>query len=176
MPGNSILDELTFDSASGTLNYKDVRYMLIRPETVVGFQKAIAERDQDLAHDAFFKGGFAGGQLSAKKYKALHQLDDDQLIAFMMDMGTQIGWGHFKLQNFDFENKILEIIVNQSAFAQAYGQSSSAVCHLINGVMSGLASVIFNIECAGSEVRCLAKGDAHCVFEIHARKVLISRA
>jgi predicted hydrocarbon binding protein len=169
MPGNSILDELTYDSASGALNYKDVRYMLIRPETVVGFQKAIEDTNRELAHDAFFKGGFTGGQLSVQKYRKLHQLDHHQIIAFMMEMGTEIGWGYFKLQNFDFENKNLEIKVKQSAFAEAYGRSSSAVCHLINGVLSGLASVIFNTECTGSEVRCLAKGDAHCLFSIQAR-------
>jgi len=166
MPANSILDALTYDPASGALNYSDVRYILIRPETVVGLQKAIEETDRELAKDAFFNGGFTGGQLSAQKYRELHQLDDKQIIAFMMEMGTEIGWGHFELQRFDFENNKLEIIVNQSAFAEAYGRSSSGVCHLINGVMSGLASVIFNTECDGSEVRCLAKGDAHCLFQI----------
>lgn len=168
MPANSFLDALTYDAASGALNYNDVRYMLIRPETVVGFQKAIEETDPKLAKDAFFRGGFTGGQLSAQKFRELYQLDDQQIIAFMMEMGTEIGWGHFKLQKFDFENKNLEIMVKQSAFAEAYGRSSGGICHLINGVLSGLASVIFNIDCVGSEVSCLAKGDAHCLFKIHA--------
>ena len=168
MPANSILDELTYDSASGALNYKDVRYLLIRPETVIGFQKAIEETNREPARDAFFKGGFSGGKLSAQKYRELHHFDDNQIIAFMMKMGTEIGWGHFQLQKFDFQNKNLDIIVKQSAFAGAYGPSSGTVCHLINGVLSGLASVIFKTECVGSEVKCLAKGDAHCFFEIHA--------
>ena len=39
--GNSILDNLQWDADSGTITFKDVRYMLIRPDTVVDFQKAV---------------------------------------------------------------------------------------------------------------------------------------
>jgi predicted hydrocarbon binding protein len=167
MSENSILDELTYDLGSGALRYKDVRYMLIRPETVIGFQKTIEEGDSELARDAFFQGGFRGGYLSAKNYKALHFFDDIQIIDFMMKMGTEIGWGHFKLQDFDPQKKYLNIIVRKSPFAEAYGESSFAVCHLVRGVLSGLASYLFNQNCVGSEVKCLAKGDEHCVFEIN---------
>jgi predicted hydrocarbon binding protein len=168
MPDNSILDELTYDSDSGALRYKDVRYMLIRPETVIGFQKTIEESNSELAQDAFFQGGFRGGYLSAKKYKGLHFFDDIQIIDFMMKMGSEIGWGHFELQNFDPQKKYLNIIVRKSPLARAYGESSCAVCHLIRGVLSGLASFLFNQNCVGSEVKCLAKGDEHCLFEINA--------
>ena len=165
---NSILAELTYDSDSGALLYKDVRYMLIRPETVIGFQKTIEASNSELAQDALFRGGFRGGYLSAKKYKELHFFDHIQIIDFMMKMGTEIGWGHFKLQNFDPPKKYLNVIVQKSPFAEAYGQSSSAVCHLVRGVLSGLASFLFNQNCVGAEVKCLAKGDQYCLFEIQS--------
>jgi predicted hydrocarbon binding protein len=168
MSGNSILDELAYDSASGALNFKDVRYMLIRPETVIGFQKAIEEKNRNLAQAAFFRGGFRGGYLSAKEYRELHDFDETQIINFMMKMGTEIGWGRFSLQKFDLKERHLSITVRHSPFAAAYGHSSSGVCHLIRGVLSGLASALFNKECIGSEVKCLAKGDEHCFFEILA--------
>jgi hypothetical protein len=43
MSENSILNELVYDQASGALRYKGVRYLLIRPETISGFQKAMNE-------------------------------------------------------------------------------------------------------------------------------------
>ena len=168
MSENSILDKLDYHLSAGALRYKDVRYLLIRPETVIGLQKAIEENSRKLAQDAFFLGGFNGGQLSAKNFSEINRLNDTELIDFMMKMGTEIGWGHFKLQKFDSQQKHLSIIVEQSAFAEAYGQSSTGVCHLIRGVLSGMASVLFNQKCVGSEVKCLAKGDAHCFFEILA--------
>lgn len=168
MMANIILDQLIYDSGSGALSYKDVRYMLIRPETVIGLQKTIEESSGELARDAFFQGGFRGGYLSAKKYKELHLYDDIEIIEFMMQMGTDIGWGHFKLQNFDPQNKHLDIMVRNSPLAAAYGESSSAVCHLVRGVLSGLASFLFDQNCVGSEVKCLAMGDENCIFEIRA--------
>ena len=166
MSGNSILDELAFDSASGALSFHDVRYMLIRPETLIGIQKAIEEKNRRLAQDAFYQGGFRGGYLSAQNYRELLDFDDSQIIDFMMKMGTEIGWGHFALQKFELKRRYVSIIVRHSPFAAAYGRSSSGVCHLIRGVLSGLASAIFNKACIGSEVKCLAKGDDYCLFEI----------
>ncbi|MCK5417788.1 MAG: hypothetical protein KAI93_04760 [Desulfobacterales bacterium] len=166
MAENSILDELKYDSASGALKYKNVRYLLIRPETIVGFQKAIEQHSPVAARDAFFQGGYRGGYLSAKQYREMQNLSDSETIEFMMAMGAEIGWGHFKSDEYDFAKKKLQISVENSAFAEAYGDSDEGVCHLISGVLSGLATVLFARNCIASETECLAKGDKHCVFHI----------
>ena len=44
MSANTVLDELAFDADSGALVYKEVRYLLIRPETLIAFQKAAEAR------------------------------------------------------------------------------------------------------------------------------------
>jgi predicted hydrocarbon binding protein len=168
MAANSIIDEIEFDRESGTLSYKDVRYLLIRPETIVGFQKAIEKQDLKIGINALFQGGFQGGYLSAKKYKEIQNLSDDETIKFMMAMGAQIGWGHFKVDQYDFGEKKLQISVENSPFAVTYGDASEGVCHLTRGVLSGLATVLFSKTCTASEDKCRAKGDHHCVFVIHA--------
>lgn len=83
MNPNTILDELMYHQASGALTYKGVRYMLIRPETIVGFQKTIEESSPRTAGDAIFQGGFRGGYLSAKTYKDIHDFDNSRIIEFM---------------------------------------------------------------------------------------------
>ncbi len=166
MNENSIMDQLVYDSASGALTYRDIRYVVIRPETIVGFQKTIEKHSRKGAQDALFQGGYQGGYLSAKKFKEMQNLSDSETINFMMTMGAEIGWGHFQLIDYDFENDKLQIKVENSAFAEAYGESTEGVCHLINGVLSGLATVLFGRNCMGSEIECLAKGDKHCVFHI----------
>mgnify|MGYP001824579081 FL=1 len=166
MNENSIIDQLVYDPASGVLTYRDIRYVVIRPETIVGFQKTIEKHSWKGAQDALFQGGYQGGYLSAKKFKELQNLSDSETINFMMTMGAEIGWGHFQLIDYDFENYKLQIKVENSAFAEAYGESTEGVCHLINGVLSGLATVLFGRNCMGSDIVCLAKGDQHCVFLI----------
>ena len=169
MNQNSIIEQLIYDPASGVLKYKDVRYLLIRPETIVGFQKTIEKHSRKEAQEALFQGGYQGGHLSAKKYKEMQNLSDSETISFMMTMGAEIGWGNFQLIEYDFEIRKLQIRVKNSAFAEAYGDATEGVCHLINGVLSGLASVIFSINCTASETKCLAKGDECCEFNVSAR-------
>lgn len=168
MSDNPILDQLVYDQSSGALLYKGVRYLLIRPETIAGFQKALVANCDDNAGGILFEGGFAGGSLSAQKYKALHGLSDAEVIEFMMDMGNQIGWGHFSLKRYDPIEKHLCVTVKHSPFAQAYGQSSQSVCHLTRGVLAGMASALFGTDCLADEVECRAKGDALCRFVIEA--------
>jgi predicted hydrocarbon binding protein len=84
----------------------------------------------------------------------------------MMDMGPQIGWGRFELERFNPVQECLTVKVYHSPFAEAYGSSSLPVCHLIRGVLGGMATAVFGREAEAKEVSCLAKGDECCRFEI----------
>jgi len=56
--------------------------------------------------------------------------------------------------------------VYHSPFAESYGSSLKPVCHLIRGVLGGMASVIFGRKTEGKEVFCSVKGEPFCQFEI----------
>jgi predicted hydrocarbon binding protein len=169
MSKNQILDELVYDQSSGSLLYKGVRYLLIRPETIADFQKALVDNCGKAAGDNLFEGGYTGGRLSAQKYQALHNFSDTEIIDFMMNMGNQIGWGHFSLVRYDPALKHLSVEVKESPFAQAYGPSSQSVCHLIRGVLAGMASVLFGADCPAEEIECRARGHESCRFVIEGR-------
>lgn len=164
MVENSILDELEYDELSGALKYKEVRYLLIRPETIAGFQKDLRGKFGKQSDEAFYQGGFRGGYLSAKKYREILHYSEREILDFMMRMGTEIGWGHFRIDVFDPLAKKLQITVENSPFAEAYGPSPDGVCHLIRGVLGGLGCYLFSRECAVTENRCRAKGDDDCMF------------
>ncbi len=164
MSKNSILDDLEYDENSGTLTYHGVRYLLVRPETIIDFQKEIEKVLGKNAKEGFYQGGFSGGYLSSKKYKETFNYSDKQLIDFMMKMGTEIGWGKFTLNHFDPEKGILGVSVKNSPFAGSYGKSSKCVCDLIRGVVGGMASIIFDQYCIAHEVECVSKGFKKCVF------------
>jgi predicted hydrocarbon binding protein len=166
MHDNSIIDELEFDPSSGTLTFKGVRYLLIRPETVTGFQKAVEEVEGDAAGDLLYQGGFAGGYMSAKKYKETFVFSDREIIDFMMKMGTEIGWGRLELDRYDFTTKQLKISVKNSVFAESYGASRTGVCHLIRGVTAGMASFLFGTKCIAVETKCISIGDNICTFVV----------
>ena len=169
MPENTILKDLIFDESHGTLSYKGVRYLLIRPETISGFQKGLHESHGEGADEKFFAGGFEGGRLSAKKYRELYGFSDREIIAFMTNMGSQIGWGRFSLERYDPELKKLHVSVAHSPFAESYGKSSQGVCHLTRGVLCGMAAILFGQDCTAAETECRAKGDSRCFFVIKGK-------
>lgn len=169
MSENPILNEMQYDPSSGALLYKGVRYLLIRPETITGFQKAIAASYGPEAEDKLFDGGLDGGRLSARKYKDVFNFSDREIVDFMMTMGNQIGWGNFSLKQYDPQAKRLCVSVAHSSFAQAYGKSNRGVCHLIRGVLAGMATVLFEGECTAKETACRAKGDEKCLFVLEAK-------
>ncbi|MBI4788775.1 MAG: hypothetical protein HY782_17220 [Chloroflexi bacterium] len=165
---NSILAALKFDAARGALLYNDVRYLLIRPETLISFQKAAEEKLGAAADDLLFQGGFTGGTLSGKKYREVFHLTELESVEFMVKMGAEIGWGNFQLARLDMANCELVLVVESSAFAAAYGKSERGVCHLIRGVFAGLGSAIWARPVEAREDECLAMGHAHCRFVVRA--------
>jgi len=141
---NEILKKLIFNEEKGGLFFKDVRYLLIRPEVLVAFQKEIEKEVGEKASQILFKSGFQGGSLSSKRYQEVYKFSDEEIVRFMMDMGPQIGWGRLELERFDPIKKYLSLKVYHSPFAEAYELSTRPVCHFIRGVMGGLGSVVFN--------------------------------
>ena len=163
---NSILDNLEYDEGQGTVTFKGVRYMLIRPDTVVDFQKAVEAELGDRTAEMMMAGGFTGGSRSSQRYKEVFDYSDEKIVAFMCNMGREIGWGDFQVEKFDMQGRELIVLVRNSAFAEAYGDAERGVCHLIRGVMAGMAAGIFGGGVRSEETHCRAKGDDHCRFVI----------
>ena len=166
MMDNGLLKEFSFNPEKGGLFYQDVRYLLIRPETLAVFQKATEKELGERASEILYESGAQGGTLSAKRYRELFNLSDKESVGFMIRMGARIGWGRFELERFDTSPKNLVVNVYHSPFAEAYGPSSSPVCHFIRGVLSGIASVVFGQAVKSTESACLARGDSCCRFEL----------
>ncbi len=168
MTDNNVLSELSYSAERGTLEFKGVRYLLIRPETLRALhQAAEGELGAPKAADLLFVGGFTGGKLSGERYKQSLGLTDAEAVEFMCRIGGEIGWGRFQLIELDEASSRLVVEVEHSAFAGDYDEPTQAgVCHLTRGVLSGLAAGLFEVEVRSNEVQCLAKGDPRCRFEI----------
>ena len=167
---NEILDNLSYET--GRLTFNDVRYFLIRPDTVVDFQKAVETLvGPEKCAETMMAGGYTGGSRSSKRYKEAFDYTDQEIVAFMCRMGAEIGWGRFNLVELDPSSERLVVEVEDSAFAEAYALDQAEgsllpVCHMIRGVLAGMAAGIFGRDVASEETACVAKGDAVCCFVI----------
>lgn len=161
---NSVLRELAWDAGAGRLFFKDVPYLLIRPETLVAFQKAVEAELGERAGELLARGGHTGGALSTRRYREAFGLGPEETARFIVGMGREIGWGDFRLERLDFGARELVVSVGRSPFAEVYGAASRPVCHLIRGVIAGLAEGSFGAPAQAQEVECAATGARTCRF------------
>lgn len=160
---NEVLQGLTWEPAAGTLDFRGIRYMLVRPETVVVFQRAVAERLGAQAGTLMCAGGKAGGGATA--HRLLREgAAPGEVAAVMCRMGTQLGWGAFRILELDPAAGRLEVAVANSAYAWAHGPSPVPVCHFILGVFAGVAEIALGRPVSAAEVECMACGAPACRF------------
>ena len=134
-------------------------YILIRPETLVGVQKAIEAALGARAADCLAAGGRAGG---AKAAAALEG-DAADRAQRLLSAGREIGWGEFALERLTPTRLVVSVV--GSPFACAYGAADAPVCHLTRGVLEALAAAVLERPAAIVETACVAMGADRCRFE-----------
>ncbi|MCC6191617.1 MAG: hypothetical protein IT318_21530 [Anaerolineales bacterium] len=170
---NQIVSQLAWSAETGALSFNGVRYLLIRPETLMQWQQGVEAELSTRAGELAYWGGFRGGQLSGQRYKESLGLNVRQAVEFMCRMGGEIGWGRFEIVQLDLQRPALEVVVHNSAFAQALagarpGGQLRPVCHLIRGVLGGLLNGLLEVPVRAQESECLAAGAAGCRFVVQA--------
>lgn len=163
---NEILDSLEYLPDGGALLYKGIRYLLVRPDTVIEMQRVVeAALGFEKMGQTFYLAGQKGGSLSAEKFRREEQLSPEAIVRFMARMGGQLGWGRMEVNSLNEESGMLELEVFHSVFAETYGQSEAPVCHLIRGVFAGTWGGAIERDVIGLETQCRAvEGPGPCKF------------
>ena len=134
-------------------------YILIRPETLAGVQKALEAALGGGAGECLAAGGRAGG---GRATSALAGAAPER-VARLLAQGREIGWGDFTLERLTPTS--LAVSVAGSPFARAYGGATAPVCHLTRGVLEALAAAVLQGRVRVRETACTAVGAARCRFE-----------
>jgi hypothetical protein len=88
-------------------------YILIRPETLVGVQKAVEAALGPAAAECVAAGGRAGGGRATAALGG----DAHARVARLLAQGRDVGWGDFTLER--FTQTSLSVTVTGSPFARA---------------------------------------------------------
>jgi predicted hydrocarbon binding protein len=146
------------DDGQGRLSLGGARYLLIRPETLVGLQRAMEAMVGERAADALAAGGRTGGSKAARALEGSREARVERLLR----TGGEIGWGLFALERLTPGE--LVVTVRHSPFAEAYGRSARPVCHLTRGVLESLAAAVLERPLPVVETDCAAAGAPACRF------------
>lgn len=160
-------DRLELDEAAGAWFDQTRRYMLIRPEALMGIFRRLDRAPRALALAALEDSIFEQGSDSARAYRAMGGTGD-ALLTVIAQSAPQLGWGRWE---FTRQGTMLALNVRNSPFAAGYGASATPVCAAITGMVRAVATLVFDAPCQAREVGCAAMGAEHCRFEAQPQEM-----
>jgi predicted hydrocarbon binding protein len=161
----SFRDRLAFDPDRGEYRDGNIRYLMIRPDALMGILKELPEAQRPDVLAAFARSITHHGGQSARTYRAAGAADAAALAATIERTAPELGWGKWTLAIGDGR---MDLIVANSPFAAGYGPSATPVCHPILGMLRAVGPMVLGGPVAAAETRCAAQGAPDCRFEVIA--------
>lgn len=166
-PSLPLQQRLAFDLAQGELRDADRRYVLMRPDVLMGMFARLGEADRTRALTAMAASAHANGGKSIRAYRDDAAATSAQLLAIVSDSAAALGWGRWQ---FDTPAGTLALEVANNPFAAGFGASDTPVCAPINGLLQSVAEAVLGAPAEVRETACAAQhGHATCRFT--ARRV-----
>jgi predicted hydrocarbon binding protein len=159
----SFRDRLIFDSAHGEYRDGDIRYMMIRPDALMGILAELpaSMRPEFLA--AFARSITRHGGRSAQAYRAAGAVAPAQMVATIAETAPQLGWGVWDLRH---STGALDLTVRNSPFVAGHGPAAGPVCHPILGMLRAVGPMVLGCDVVAAETQCAATGHAACRFSV----------
>lgn len=159
-------ERLAWDPERGEIRDGEIRYLLIRPDALMGAVLHLPPEMRATALAAFAASVHRHGGGSARKYRGMGAADPDALLQVVAATAPQLGWGRWRFEEAGPGRLRLE--VENSPFAAGHGAAEGPVCAPIAGMLRAVAELVLGGEAAVRETDCAAAGAACCRFEAMA--------
>ena len=105
--------------------------------------------------------GYSYGRYVGRAAKN-QQLDPEKAFEAMQSLAKESGWGGFNLNSGDLNSGQAGIAVKDCFFCLHARESTEPVCHVLVGLVGGMADEILDVSHRVTEAKCIAKGDSVC--------------
>jgi uncharacterized protein len=156
-------DRLRFDAERGEYRDGDIRYMMIRPDALMGMIAELPEAMRPAALEAFARSIWRAGGRSARSYQAAGAADAAALLAVIEQTAPQLGWGRWRLES---NGDGIALSVENSPFVAGAGPGPHPVCAPIRGMLTAVGEMVLGEAVAVTETACAATGASCCRFAV----------
>ncbi len=153
-------ERLSFDAKRGEYRDGDIRYMMIRPDALMGLFAELPPPARGDALAAFARSVRRFGGRSARSYPAA---DAQALLEVIAATAPELGWGVWDLRRVGEE---LALKVDNSPFAAGAGRSDEPVCAPIAGMLTAVGEMALGGPVTVAETQCVAAGAPCCRFAV----------
>ena len=105
--------------------------------------------------------GYSYGRAAGRAAKR-QELDPERAFEAMQTLARESGWGGFNLNSGDLNAGEAGITVKDCFFCLHASEAAEPVCHVLVGLVGGMADEILNVSHRVVEDKCIAKGDGVC--------------
>jgi uncharacterized protein len=155
-------ERLAWDAETGALRDGALRYMLIRPEALMGIFTRLSEPARREAFAAFADSIYEHGRTSAKSYRALGGAEGRALLDVIVATAPPLGWGIWQFAS--RTDGGLDLAVRHSPFAEGFGAAAAPVCTPIVGMFRVVSEMVLGGPTVVQEASCASAGPATCRF------------
>ena len=171
VPGPRLRERLRHDADQGAWYDGARRYLLLRPDSLMGALRSLDATTRATVFDALAHSLQRCGGDSLRAYAARVNCDPQALLAATIDAACDLGWGQWTVQR---DGDVLDVVVQQSPFAAGWlaadgGPHEGAaptVCAPIRGMLAALAQTLGAASPQVQETICAAQGHSECRFRV----------
>ncbi len=154
----SLRERLSWAPEEGSVQDGPRRYLLMRPDVLMGAVVALPPAAQQPFLQAFSDSARRHGAASLQAYAEQVKGDTDALVAATLQAAADLGWGLWKISR---AQGSLTLTVQHSPFAAGWraaggGIAPQPVCAPIRGMFAGLAGALAGHEVRARECGCAA--------------------
>lgn len=160
---NAFWDRIVTDTAAGTIHDGDRRYLMLRPDVLMGMFRNLPADARAAALTALAASARENGGKSVSAYR--QSGGQTLLVQTMVDGAAAFGWGRWQVTGAAHE---VSLEVADSPFAAGFGPSDTPVCAPIAGIFHSLARTLLERNVTVTEVRCAAQHGGSCRFVARA--------
>jgi uncharacterized protein len=167
-------ERLQYDSTHGALSDGPRRYLLMRPDSLMGALRALEPEVRETVFEALAQSVLRFGGDSLRAYAADAPGDAQALINTTVEAAADLGWGQWTVRR---RGDALQVLVQHSPFAAGWlaadtrrqprahqEDGSPVVCAPIRGLLAALAGALGWPTVRVQEMSCAAQGHADCRF------------
>jgi uncharacterized protein len=151
----------------GSIRDADIRYLLIRPDSLMGAFRHLDRDARVAALDAFARSLTEHGAKSIMARMRRSGLTPEQLYDDLAaSSGSELGWGVWVYRRPAPDR--IEVDVANSPFAHGFGPADHPVCAPITGMLTAIGLLVLGRPVRVAEATCAAMAGATCRFVIAA--------
>jgi predicted hydrocarbon binding protein len=152
-------------SADGSIDVGDIRYLVIRTDSLMGLFSRLPEEQRLVALEAFGQSVAEHGRNSMIAEMRRLNVDGERFYRHLSTAGpSQLGWGHWHYTRPAADR--IEVEVDNSPFVHGIESAAHPVCAPIGGMLTAIGGLIFDGSADVREESCAAMGHAACKFVV----------